>query len=40
MCAMLLVPIPWAGRTWALPIFTVLAPSEREAARRRRRYNR
>jgi DDE superfamily endonuclease len=38
ICAMLLVPIPWAGRTWALPIFTVLAPSEREAARRRRRY--
>ncbi len=38
ICAMLLVPIPWAGRTWALPIFTVLAPSEREATRRRRRY--
>jgi len=38
ICAMLLVPIPWAERTWALPIFTVLAPSEREAARRRRRY--
>src|SRR5258708_30949447 len=35
---MLLVPIPWAGRTWALPIFTVLAPSEREATRTRRRY--
>ncbi len=26
---MLLVPIPWAGRTWALPVLTVLAPSER-----------
>ena len=38
VCAMLLVPIPWAGRTWALPILTVLAPSEREATRRRRRY--
>jgi DDE superfamily endonuclease len=38
ICAMLLVPIPWAGRVWALPFFTVLAPSEREAARRRRRY--
>jgi hypothetical protein len=37
MCAMLLVPIPWAGRVWALPFLTVLAPSEREAARRRRR---
>jgi hypothetical protein len=38
ICAMLLVPIPWAGRTCALPFFTVLAPSEREAAHRRRRY--
>jgi DDE superfamily endonuclease len=37
VCAMLLVPIPWAGRVWALPFLTVLAPSEREAARRRRR---
>jgi hypothetical protein len=26
---MLLVPIAWAGRVWALPFFTVLAPSER-----------
>jgi|SRR5579859_396478 len=26
---MLLVPIPWAGRVWALPFFAVLAPSER-----------
>lgn len=26
---MLLVPIPWAGRTWALPFLSVLAPSER-----------
>lgn len=26
---MWLVAIPWAGRTWALPILTVLAPSER-----------
>lgn len=25
---MLLVPIPWAQRTWALPFLTVLAPSE------------
>lgn len=38
MCAMLLVPIPWAGRVWALPFLTVLAPSERETMRRRRRY--
>lgn len=27
LCAMLLVPIPWAGRIWALPFLTVLAPS-------------
>jgi hypothetical protein len=26
---MLLVDIPWAKRVWALPFFTVLAPSER-----------
>ena len=26
---MLLAPIPWAGRIWALPFLTVLAPSER-----------
>jgi hypothetical protein len=38
ICAMLLVPIPWAGRVWALPVLTVLAPSEREAARTARRY--
>jgi hypothetical protein len=28
---MLLTPIPWAGRVWALPFLTVLAPSERYA---------
>jgi len=26
---MLLVPLPWAGRVWALPFLSVLAPSER-----------
>ena len=26
---MLLTPIPWAQRVWALPVLTVLAPSER-----------
>jgi hypothetical protein len=26
---MLLAPVPWAGRVWALPFVTVLAPSER-----------
>jgi hypothetical protein len=34
---MLLAPIPWAGRVWALPVLTVLAPSERYAAERGRR---
>jgi DDE superfamily endonuclease len=29
LCLMLLVPISWAGRVWALPFLTVLAPSER-----------
>ena len=35
VCLMLLVPIPWAARTWALPFLTALAPSERSE-----RYNR
>jgi hypothetical protein len=37
---MLLAPIPWAGRVWALPFLTALAPSERanrEAGRRHKR---
>jgi len=29
VCLMLLAPIPWAKRIWALPFLTVLAPSER-----------
>jgi hypothetical protein len=29
MSVMLLAKVPWAGRIWALPFFTVLAPSER-----------
>jgi hypothetical protein len=29
ICLMLLVPIPWAHRVWALPFLTALAPSER-----------
>jgi hypothetical protein len=29
LSAMLLVPIPWAKRVWALPFLTALAPSER-----------
>ena len=35
---MLLVPIPWAGRTWALPFLSVLAPSERYDAAHGRRH--
>jgi hypothetical protein len=35
---MLLVEIPWAGRVWALPFFTVLAPSERYHEKRHRRH--
>lgn len=29
LSVMLLAPIPWAHRTWALPVMTALAPSER-----------
>ena len=35
---MLLAPIPWAGRTWALPFLTVLAPSERYYQSKARRH--
>jgi hypothetical protein len=35
---MLLVPIPWAQRVWALPFLTVLAPSERYYTGRARRH--
>lgn len=38
MCLMLLAPIPWAGRVWALPFLTVLAPSERYATERGKRH--
>ena len=31
VCMMLLVPVPWAGRVWALPFLSVLAYSERYA---------
>jgi hypothetical protein len=37
---MLLVPIPWANRTWALPFLTVLAPSERYHHSRHQRHKR
>ena len=35
---MLLAPIPWAGRVWALPFLTVLAPSERYNQTQGRRH--
>jgi hypothetical protein len=38
VCLMLLVSIPWAARTWALPILTVLAPSERYDREQGRRH--
>jgi DDE superfamily endonuclease len=34
----MLVPIPWAQRVWALPFLTVLAPSARYHAQRKRRH--
>ncbi len=36
VCLMLLVPIPWAKRIWALPFLSVLAPSERFYQERKR----
>jgi hypothetical protein len=38
ICVMLLVPIPWAARVWALPFLTALAPSQRYAQERGRRH--
>jgi hypothetical protein len=35
---MLLTPLPWVQRIWALPFFTVLAPSERYSQQHRRRH--
>ena len=35
---MLLTPIPWAQRVWALPFLTVLAPSERYHQQRKMRH--
>ena len=37
LCMMLIVPVPWSERYWALPFLTVLTPSEtanKEAGRR------
>jgi len=38
VCAMVLVPIPWASRVWALPFLSALAPSERHAGERGKRH--
>jgi len=38
LCLMLLTPIPWAERVWALPFLTVLAPSERYHQQRGQRH--
>src|SRR6476469_9490091 len=38
VCLMLLAPIPWAQRIWALPFLSVLAPSERYYLERKRKH--
>src|SRR3712207_4567901 len=38
MSLMLLAPVPWAGRVWALPVLTALVPSERACCERGLRY--
>src|SRR3954462_11312559 len=38
MSLMLLAPIPWAGRIWALPFLTALVPPERAGRERGRRH--
>src|SRR6195952_3416591 len=38
MSLMLLAPIPWAGRIWALPFLTALVPSERACHAQGRRH--
>lgn len=35
---MLLAPIPWTGRIWALPFLTALAPSKRSCRERGKRH--
>jgi DDE superfamily endonuclease len=35
---MLLAPVPWAARTWALPFLTCLAPSERYAQKQQKQH--
>jgi hypothetical protein len=38
LCVMLLAPVPWARCVWGLPFLTVLAPSERYAAKQGKRH--
>src|SRR5215217_5290734 len=38
LCMMLLTPIPWAQRVWALPFLSVLAPSQRYHQERGQRH--
>lgn len=38
LCCLLLVTVPWAGFVWGLPFLTVLCPSERYYAERKRRH--
>ena len=38
VCVMLLVPLPWSTRVWALPFLSALAPSERYAVARGKRH--
>ncbi len=40
LSVMLLAPIPWAQRVWALPVLTALAPSERYNSQCGRRHKR
>ena len=40
LSVMLVVAVPWAGRTWALPFLTVLAPSQRHCRERGQRHKR
>src|SRR3712207_4463289 len=40
LSVMLVAPVSWAGRAWALPFLTVLAPSERSARERGGRHKR
>ena len=38
LCLMLLVPIPWAARVWALPFLTALCPSKRYHEKQGKRH--